>query len=99
QPWSAPACGAMLAISFAAGRADALPRARAAPLPGGALGAAALAGRAALVTGSALLPGPRTGLAALVPRFSAAGRVGSILGLWTAIASTPLHLRAGRLHT
>ena len=94
RPWSAPACGAMLAISLAAARADALKRARAAPLPDAALGAATFAGSVALFAASALLPGLTQALAAWVPPFVAGGLCGAVLGLWTAIASTPLHLRA-----
>jgi hypothetical protein len=95
QAWSAPACGAMLAISLAAIRADALQRAHAPALPDAALGVAMLAGSGALFAASVLLPGLTAALAAFVPPIAAAGVCGAVLGLWTAVASAPLHLRIG----
>ena len=96
RPWSAPACGVMLALLFAAVRADGLKREEAAPLASAAVALAALAGSAVLWAASALLPDLTAALATAVPSSIAAGLSGAVLGIWTAFASVPLHLRIRR---
>jgi len=96
RPWSAPACGAMLALLFAAVKADALMREDSSPLSPAAVALAALSGSAALWAAAALLPALVAALATAVPSSIAAGVSGGVLGIWMAFAAVPLHLRIGR---
>jgi len=93
QPWSAPACGAVLGLLFAAARADAALRSGSLPPSRLAVAIAVATAAAALGLAAAVLPQLSFALATLVPASMATGVSGAVLGLWAALCAAPLHLR------
>jgi hypothetical protein len=93
RPWSAPACGAVLGLLFAAARAEAARRSGALPPSRLAVALAIATAMAVLGLAAVVLPYLSFALATFVPASMAAGVSGAVLGLWAALSAAPLHLR------
>jgi hypothetical protein len=92
---SPAACGAMLGLFLAIVRRDVAAGRAAAPLSPFTVALAAGLSACAVVTGAATLPHLSAALATVVPTWAAGAFCGSALGLWSALAAAPLHIRIG----
>ena len=92
---SPAACGAMLGLLLTIVRRDVAAERGAAPLSPFAVALAAGLSACAVVTGAATLPHLSAALATIGPTWVAGALCGGALGLWTALAAAPLHVRLG----
>jgi hypothetical protein len=96
HPWSAWACGATLALLFAAVRAGSANAAGTRPPSPIAVALTVAGGAAAVALGSELLPASLAALSTVAPGWIAAALSGAVLGLWAAVCSAPLHVAVDR---
>src|SRR5207248_7971240 len=92
---SPAACGAMLGLLLTVVRHDVAAERGAAPLSLFAVAIAAGLCACAVMTGAATLPHLAAALGTVAPTWAAGAFCGSALGLWTALAAAPLHVRLG----
>jgi len=92
---SPAACGAMLGLLLTVVRRDVAAERGAAPLSPFTVALAAGLSACAVVIGAATLPHLSAALETVAPGWAAGAFCGGALGLWTALAAAPLHLRLG----
>ena len=93
--WAGAACGAMLGLLLAVVRSDTAAGVGATPPSPAAVALCAALSASAQAAAAVTLPYLSAALATVAPPWIAAGLSGGAMGLWTALAAAPLHVRLG----
>ena len=93
--WAGAACGAMLGLLLAVVRSDTAAGVGATPPSPAAVALCAALSASAQAAAAVTLPHFSAVLATVAPPWIAAGLSGGAMGLWTALAAAPLHVRLG----